>query len=196
MFKKSIFLASAILVALIPTSASAIAPGADKIAVCGNFTASKYRVSGNQVTIKIRQRTADGYYLRWRVNPYRASGYCFVSNANSTTQWVVRRGPRPEQVGALTPSVNEKLFSNLPGYGNVIVNRGQSATSDKQYFLVRPTSTGINLKWYARCGNNSDQVYDQNGKYVGFDSKMSVMFPYVCEVSPLKPKPQVQPPVP
>ncbi len=193
MHKLPIFLLSGISATLMTIPVSAIAPGVDKIQACGSFTANKYRVPGNQITVKINRRTPSGYYLDWSVNPYRASGYCFVSNSNSTTQWVVERGPRPEAI-ALGP--NEKIFNNLPGYGDVIVNRGQGAIGDKQYFLVRPINTGRNLKWYARCANNSDQIYNQNGKYVGFNSKMTVMFPYVCEVSPLKPKPPVTPPTP
>lgn len=190
MFKRFILVISGISAIFMTLPAGAIAPGAGQIGACGNFTSTKYRVSGNQVTVKISQRTPLGYYLDWSVAPYRASGYCFVTNSNHTTRWVVERGPRPE-AAALGP--NEKLFANLPGYGDVVVNRGQGATGDKQYFLVRPVNTGRDLKWYARCGNNSDQVYDQTGKYVGFDSKMSVMFPYVCEVSSLRPKPPVTP---
>jgi hypothetical protein len=196
MFKQSIFITSSISVVLMATtSAIAIAPGADKIGVCGNFTAVKYRVPGRQVTVALNRRTVLGDYLNWSVQPYRASGYCFVTHSNRTTEWVVEGGPRPEDVDKVTPGTNEKLFNNLPGYGNVIVNRGQAATGDRQYFLVRPTSTGRNLKWYARCGNNSDQVYDHTGKYVGFDPRMAVMFPYVCEVSPLRPRPPVRPPI-
>jgi hypothetical protein len=196
-FKPSVLLASiasTVSAVVVAASANAIAPNVDKIGACGNFTANKYRVSGNQLTVRINRRTPYGYYLDWSVNPYRASGYCFVTNNNRTTEWVVLRGPRPENVGAITPGVNEKLF-NLPGYGNVIVNRGQGATGDRQYFLVRPTSTGRNLRWYARCGNNSDQVYDENGKYVGYNPRLTVMFPYVCEVSPLRPRPPIQTPV-
>ncbi|MBW4468943.1 MAG: hypothetical protein KME45_00895 [Stenomitos rutilans HA7619-LM2] len=190
MFKRFSFLMSGISAVLMTMPAGAIAPGADKIGACGSFTASKYRVSGNQLIVKISQRTAYGYLLDWSVKPYGAAGYCFVTNANQTTQWVVRRGPRPETI-ALGP--NEKLFSNLPGYGDVVVNRGQSATGDKQYFLVRPISTARSLTWYARCGNNRDQVYDASGQYVGYDARMSVMFPYVCEFSPLKPNPPLRP---
>jgi hypothetical protein len=197
MFKPSIFVVlgfvvSSVAAVFVATPSGAIAPGADKIGACGNYTANKYRVPGNQIIVKIDRRTVLGYYLNWRVEPYRASGYCFVTNANRTTRWVVERGPRPEDVATATPGPNEKRF-NLPNYGNVIVNRGQEATGDKQYFLVRPTRTGRNLKWYARCGHNSDQVYDERGKYVGFDPKMTVMFPYVCEFSPLRPKPSPVP---
>lgn len=189
MFKRSIYFISgisAVLMTVTTVPAGAIAPGADKVIACGSFTANKYRVPGNQLIVKINRRNAFGYFLDWSVTTYGASGYCFVTNANQTTQWVVRRGPRPEAV-AFGP--NEKRFANLPGYGDVVVNRGQGATGDKQYFLVRPINTGVNLKWYARCGNNRDQVYDASGQYVGYDARMSVMFPYVCEVSPLKPKP-------
>jgi hypothetical protein len=103
----------------------------------------------------------------------------------------VERGPRPEDVATATPGVNEQLFYGLPGYGNVIVNRGQGSVGDKEYFLVRPINTGRNLKWYARCVSNSDQVYDHTGKYVDFNPKLTVMFPYVCEVSSLSPKPSL-----
>lgn len=195
MFKPSIFLASGFSAILTAIAAGAIAPGADKIGICGNFTAIKYRVPGNQITINLDRRNVLGYFLNWSVKRYNAAGYCFVTNANHTTRWVVERGPRPEDIAATTPGVNEKRF-NLPGYGNVIVNRGQGATGDRQYFLVRPTSTGRTLKWYARCGNNSDQVYDASGTYVGFDPKMAVMFPYVCDVSPLKPRPTIGMPTP
>jgi hypothetical protein len=197
MFKQSVFsvsgfLASGIVSVLMATPASAIVEGADKIGACGNFTASKYGVPGNQITVKIDRRALLGYFLSWSVQPYRASGYCFVTNGNRTTQWVVQRGPRPEDIAKPTLGVNEKSFI-LPSYGNVIVNRGQAASGDKQYFLVRPVRGGQDLKWYARCDNNSDQVYDHNGKYVGSDSKMTVMFSYVCEVSSLKPKPTAKP---
>jgi hypothetical protein len=195
MFKPSIFVVSCISAVLMAISASAISPDAEKIGACGNFTANKYNVPGNQITVKVTRRTARGYFLNWSVESYRASGYCFVTNANRTTEWVVERGPRPEDVAATTPGVNEKLF-NLPRYGNVIVNRGQGATGDRQYFLVRPTSTGRNLKWYARCGNNSDQIYDESGKYVGYDPKMTVMFAYVCEVSSLRPQSPAETPTP
>ncbi|XGV98806.1 MAG: hypothetical protein ACAF41_07670 [Leptolyngbya sp. BL-A-14] len=193
MFKRSIWVISALAAVFTATSAGAIAPGIEKIRACGNFTTNKYRVQGNQLTVTLDRPTALGAFVNWSVKPYNASGYCFVDNANRTIRWVVERGPRPEDVAAITPGVNEKLFYNLPGYGNVIVNRGQGASGDKQYFLVRPTSTGRNLKWYARCGNNSDQVYDASGKYVGYNPKLTVMFPYVCEVSPLKPRPPVVP---
>lgn len=193
MFKPALFVASSLCAIVMASAAGAIAPGTEHIRVCGNFTANRYRVPGNQITVKIYRRTTSGYFLDWTVQPYRASGYCFVTNANRTTEWVVEKGPRPEDVATTTPGVNEKRF-NLPGYGNVIVNRGQGATGDRQYFWVRPTNTGRNLRWYARCGHNSDQVYDASGQYVGFDPKMTVMFPYVCEVSPLRPRPPVPQP--
>lgn len=169
----------------------AIAPGVKQIGACGNFTANKYKVAPNQVTVKVYRQTARGFYLDWQVSRFGASGYCFVSNNVITTEWKVERGPRPEQVASLGP--NEKMFYGLPGYGNVVVNRGQGATGDKQYFLVRPVSTGRNLRWYARCANNSDQVYDHTGKYVGYNKPLTVMFPYVCEVSPLSNRPTPQP---
>lgn len=166
--------------------ASAIAPGVDKIKACGDFTAKKYNVGGNQITIRISRQTALGYFLTWSVSPYGSSGNCFVTNSNRTTLWTVQNGPRPE---AITLGPNEKYFASLPTYGNVIVNRGQGASVDKQYFLLRPVTTGTNLKWYARCANNNDQIYDHTGKYIGFESRFRVLFPYVCEFSPIKPKP-------
>ena len=184
---------------LMTTSVSAIAPAAQQIGVCGNFTAGKYQVSPRDVTVRTSRQTPLGFYLDWSVRSTRSAGYCFVTNRNLTTRWVVERGPRPEDVAVRPPvlGANEQLFRGLPGYGDVVVNRGQMAIGDKQYFLVRPVRTSQNSKWYARCGNNSDQVYDGNGRYVGSDPRMTVMFPYVCEVSPLsaKPQPQIQPPI-
>jgi hypothetical protein len=89
------------------TAAIAIAPGVDKIAACGNFTANKYGVAGNQVTVKITKTTPFGVYLDWRVQPYSSSGYCFVTNSNRTTQWVVERGPRPENIAGSNVGPNQ-----------------------------------------------------------------------------------------
>lgn len=190
MLKSLLIVVAGISATLVSLPAGAIAPGVAQIGSCGRFTANKYRVQGNQLVVKIDRQTPRGYFLRWSVTPYRASGTCFVDNNARTTQWQVLRGPRPE---AVTIGPNEKVFTNLPGYGDVVVNRGQSAMGERQYFLVRPFNTGKNLRWYARCGKNSDQVYDASGKYVGYDSGMTVMFSYVCEVSPLRPKPPVVP---
>jgi hypothetical protein len=191
MLKSITLTVASTLTILAAMPAGAIAPGFQQLKTCQGFTATKYRVNADQLRLNIGQRTPTGYYIDWRVNQYNAAGYCFVTNRNATTQWVVRSGPRPEQVSSVGP--NERIFNGLPGYGNVIVNRGQTVIGDKQYFLVRPINTGRSYKWYARCANNSDQVYDHTGKYVGYDRRMTVMFPYVCEVSPLKPKPPVPP---
>jgi hypothetical protein len=190
MFKSSLCLISGVSIALTAFPVGAIAPDVDKIRSCGEYTRDKYRVEGNEITVKVGRRNSRGVFLDWTVEPYRASGYCFVNNANRTTEWVVQRGPRPETV-ALGP--NEKYFRNIPGYGDVIVNRGQGATGDKQYFLLRPVNTGKNLKWYALRANNNDQLYDHRGKYVGFNAGTRVLFPYVCEFSPLKPNPPMTP---
>lgn len=180
--------AAGLAAALLALPASAIAPGTDQIGACGRFTASKYKVPGNQLTVNITRRTTAGYYLNWTVKPYNASGSCFVTMDSRTTRWVVERGPRPEAV--VLPPRDEQEFPGLPGYGDVVVQRGQVAIGEKQYFWVRPNRTGQNLRWYARCANNSDQVYDHDGNYVGYDRRLSVMFPYVCAISPLKPQPQ------
>ncbi|PZV04929.1 MAG: hypothetical protein DCF22_25070 [Leptolyngbya sp.] len=199
MVRQCVFTLSTVAAILMATTAGAIVPGAQQIGVCGNFTAGKYQVSSGDVTVKPSRQTPLGFYLDWSVRSTRSAGYCFVTNRNLTTRWVVEKGPRPEQVAVRPPVLgpNERLFTALPGYGDVVINRGQGATGDKQYFLVRPVRTGQNSKWYARCGNNSDQVYDASGRYVGSDRRMTVMFPYVCEVSPLspKPQPQIQPPM-
>src|SRR5579883_2763290 len=101
--------------------ATAIAPGFTQLQTCQRFTAIKYHVPNNQVIPRISQHTASGYYINWRVSQNGASGYCFVTNGNSTTEWKAERGPQPGQP-SLGP--NEKIFTGLPGYGDVVVNRG------------------------------------------------------------------------
>ena len=67
--------------------------------------------------------------------------------------------------------------------------------SDFIYCIVNRSlfTYGMWDKWYARCGYNADQVYNERGKYVGYDRRLTVMFPYVCEVSPLSRSPRPQP---
>ncbi len=191
MFKQAIFMTTGIGALLVASTALAIAPGTKHLATCGNFTTNKYKVSAGDVKASVHSQNRNGYFIDWEVRRHRASGYCFVTSAMRVTQFVVERGPRPEQVNP-TVGPNEKIFYGLPGYGDVVVNRGQRAQGDRQYFLVRRLSNGSDYTWYARCTNNSDQVYDHTGKYVGFDQRMSMMFPYVCEVSPLL-RPPVRP---
>jgi len=170
----------------------AIAPGTDQLVACGRFAANKYKVPESAIKASVGNRTNNGYYINWNVQRYGSSGYCFVTYNVKVSQFVVERGPKPNQTNPVV-GPNEKVFYGLPGYGDVVVNRGQGASGDKQYFLVRKVSNNATYKWYARCANNSDQVYDHNGKYVGYDNRMSVMFPYVCQFSPLKPKPSQTP---
>ncbi len=191
MFKQAIFVTTSISALLTVSAAFAIAPGTKHLATCGNFASNKYKVSPGDVKASVHNQNRNGYFIDWEVRRYRASGYCFVTDAMRVTQFVVERGPKPDQVNPIV-GPNEKLFYGLPGYGDVVVNRGQRAQGDRQYFLVRRLSSGSTYTWYARCANNSDQVYDHTGKYVGFDQRMSVMFPYVCEVSPLS-RPPVRP---
>jgi hypothetical protein len=102
MFKPFILTIAGLAIASMAVPTQAIAPDTDKVVSCGRFTANKYRVDGNDITVKVTRRTSSGTYLDWNVKPFRASGYCFVTNANRTSQWVVERGPRPETV-ALGP---------------------------------------------------------------------------------------------
>jgi hypothetical protein len=69
MFKRSIIAISGLAVALTAIPATAIAPDTDKVVSCGRFTASKYRVDGNDITVKVSRKTASGTYLDWSVKP-------------------------------------------------------------------------------------------------------------------------------
>lgn len=202
MLKRFIVVGLNILLATMTFSAQAIAPNANKninknsidknvgkIASCSKLTSTKYNVQDNQVVVKFSRKVKSGDFLIWSVPTIKASGSCFVSNTNRTLKWSVLKGSQPEDIDTQLLGNNETIFYNLPNYGNVVVNRGQSAQGDRQFFLVRPINTGINLRWYARCSNNSDQVYDANGRYVGSNSDLTIMFSYVCELSLLKPKP-------
>ena len=161
----------------------AIAPGFSQLNACQEFTANKYHLLSDQVQPSLGKRTSQGYFVNWRVAQYRASGYCFVTNNNAVADWAVSKGSKPGEFSDLGP--NDKVFQGLPNYGAVVVNRGQAASKDRQYFLLRPMNSNQSYRWYARCANNADQVYDHRGKYVGYDRRMTVMFNYVCEFSPL-----------
>lgn len=197
MFKQLTVAVAGLCSVVLCTTAGAIAPGFEQLKTCQRQTASRYGVPTGNLKLGIRSSTPKGYYVNWRVARYQATGYCFVNKANKITEFVVTSGPRPGQGQGGQPSLgpNERIFNGLPGYGNVVVNRGAGiATGDKQYFTVRRISDGRTYKWYARCANNSDQVYDQSGKYVGNTPKLTVMFPYVCEFSPISPS-QPKPPI-
>lgn len=184
---KAALLGMSVLTLSLPVQA--IAPGFQEAKSCREYAATKYKIEQDQVQAIPDRKTPKGYYIKWRVNLFESYGYCLVNSKNYVTDFRIQNGPTPEEV-ALGP--NEKVFKNLPKYGDVVINRGQMTRGDKQYFLLRPLQGSREYKWYARCGNNRDQVYDHNGKYVGFEPKMTVMFPYVCEVSPLS-SPQSRP---
>jgi hypothetical protein len=189
--KQFAILASGLGILLSSTTAFAIAPGTRELAACGRFTATRYKVSESSVQARPVERTNNGWYVDWSVPRYRSSGYCFVRPNGLVSRFQVERGPRPDQIGGSSGvGPNERYFSNLPSpYGDSIVNRGQGASGDRQYFLVRKVSTGRNYRFSARCANNPDQVYDESGKYVGFQGGWEPVFNYVCEVSPLRPRP-------
>lgn len=84
---------------LIASTALAIAPGYEQLRTCGNFTATKYGVVPAQVNVGSAKRTLLGYYVDWTVPRYGAKGYCFVTNNNRTTQFVVERGQQPGTIG-------------------------------------------------------------------------------------------------
>jgi hypothetical protein len=172
----------ATLLFLSPLPALAIAPGVEQANYCANYTADRFRLTINDVSITNFRQSGSNYRVSWTIPDYRGRGYCIVSKYNKMVQYRVEKEPQMNS-GNLGP--NEKRFNNLPGYGNVVVNRGQAAIGDKQYFLLRSVKNGRTYKWYARCANNRDQVYDHRGKYVGSNRGLTVMFPYVCEVSPL-----------
>lgn len=88
------------LTTLIASTALAITPGYTQLRTCGNFTATKYRVVPAQVNASSAKRTVFGYYIDWAVPTYGAKGYCFVTNGNQTTQFVVERGPQPGTIGS------------------------------------------------------------------------------------------------
>ncbi|MEB3308895.1 MAG: hypothetical protein VKJ02_01535 [Snowella sp.] len=190
---KSIFVGLTGLLALAPLPANAIAPGVQQADYCANYTMDRFRLTSNEVKITGFQQRGSNYRVTWTIPDYRGQGYCIVSKSNRMVDYRVERQPNFNLGGGgLGP--NEKRFYNLPGYGNVVVNRGQGAVGDKQYFLLRPINSNRNYKWYARCASNSDQVYDHRGKYVGNTKGLTVMFPYVCEVSPLSQnKPTMKP---
>jgi hypothetical protein len=165
----------------------AIAPGVEQAKYCSDYAADRFRLTLNQITITNVRQSGSNYRVFWSIPDYRGRGYCLISRSNRMIRFEVERQPQFDS-GNLGP--NEKRFNNLPIYGDVIVNRGQAAIADKQYFLLRDLSNGRTYKWYARCANNGDQVYDHRGKYVGYNRKLTVMFPYVCEISPLSSRPQ------
>lgn len=169
--------------------ALAIAPGVEQADFCANYTADRFRVTLRDVRITNFRRQGANYKVYWTIPNYRGSGSCLVNRRNQLVNYDVDRYPQIDQ--SLGP--NEKRFNNLPGYGDVIVNRGQGAIGERQYFLVKSLRTGRIYKWYARCAHNPDQVYDERGKYVGNNQRLTVMFPYVCEISPLSRPSRPQP---
>ncbi|MBJ7899939.1 MAG: hypothetical protein GC158_08470 [Cyanobacteria bacterium RI_101] len=178
--------------ALTPAPTLAIAPGFNQLKLCREYTADKFRVTLEQVSMQSPQKVGSSFKIAWTIPDFRGRGYCLVSKDNKMLRYQVEREPDYE-AGNNQLGPNERRFENLPGYGDVIVNRGQGATGDRQYFLLKTESPNRTYRWYARCVRNSDQVYDHRGRYVGYDPRLTVMFPYVCEVSPLKPGGKPQP---
>ncbi len=189
---KSVFAGLAGLLALAPLPAIAIAPGVEQARYCANYTMDRFRLTNDEVEITEFRQSGPNYRVKWRIPNYRGQGYCVVSKSNRMVEYRVERQPN-FNLGGGNLGPNEKRFYNLPGYGDVIVNRGQGAVGERQYFLLRPVNSNRDYKWYARCANNSDQVYDHRGKYVGYNKSLTVMFPYVCEVSPLSPNKPMRP---
>ena len=121
----------------------AIAPGTEQARYCGDYTTDYFRVTARDVKITNVRRQGSNYRISWEIPEYRGRGYCLLSKYNKLLEFRIEREPQFAQ-GNLGP--NEKRLNNLPGYGDVIVNRGQAAISDKQYFLVKPIRTGRTYK--------------------------------------------------
>ena len=161
--------------------------------LCAQHTANQFNVPLEDIQIPSQSSSSTNgipdpeITVVWQIPDYgSASGICDFNKQQELVRYRVSRPPKTN------PPPNKKRFNGLPGYGDVMVNRGRAAvqafdnrpsSSSKQSFLVTSLRTGRTGKWYALCNKSSDQVYNEKGKYVGKDRRLTVMFSYVCEIS-------------
>lgn len=167
--------------------------------ICRGFTAGKYKVAANLVTVKLFKSNDNGDYINWSVPKYGSRGYCFVTKAGATSQFVVEKGPQPGAAigNAVAANVGfSRVFTGIPGY-----NRGVRAklsdyydrpNEQRRYFTVKLEANNARPIWSADC-RTEDQIYDAKRIYLGYDPDARALLKLACALgaSPvMKPQPR------